>query len=95
MPQRCTESTKDFFRSLFVQVVESGEFPTRPGLLEVIDDHFVSGRVRTGDSELLWVLRIQLRLCFAKTSRGVSLLVENLSIALYELGPGSNAGYAV
>ena len=84
-----------FFVALFVQIIKARKLPTAPGLLEVINNHFVSRRVRAGDSELLWILRVHLRLCFTEASGRVRLFVEDLSITFNELGLGPDAGYTV
>ena len=41
---------------LFVEVIEAGKFPTRSRLLEVINHHFVSGRIRTRNTKMFRIL---------------------------------------
>jgi len=74
------------FCGSLIQVIESRKLPPGPSLLEVIDYDFVPGCVRTRDTEVLRIFRVHLNFGLTKTSRGIGLFVEDLSIALAELG---------
>ena len=58
----------------------------------MINHHFVSGGVRTGDGKLFRILRVQLGLRFAEAGSGVGLFVEKLAITFYQLCFGLIAG---
>src|SRR4051812_18305303 len=78
--------TTDYPDLLFVEVVEAREFPAGSRFFEVINHHWISSRVRTGNAEMFWIFRVFLGYCFAETGCGVGLFVEDLSIAPAKLG---------
>src|SRR6185369_1724326 len=84
-----------FCGSLFVDIIEAGEFPTRSGFFEVINDDFVSSRVGTRYAGVFRILRVQLGLGFSEASCCVRLIIEDLFVALRELRFRFYGGYAV
>src|ERR1051325_1333534 len=71
---------------LLVQIIESRELPAQFRLFEVINHYLIPSCVRARHTEPLRVLGVHLDLRLAETGRGVSLLVEELTIAPRELG---------
>ena len=75
-----------FVASSLIQVIEARKLPPGSRLLEVIDYDLVPGCIGTRDTEVLRIFRVHLDPGLTKTSRGVGLFVEDLSIAFAKLG---------
>ena len=81
--------------SLFVEVIEPHELPTRSGLLEMIYHYFISGCVGACNTVLLRIFRVLLRSGFRKTGYSISLFVKKLPVTFTELHLGPDARNAV
>src|SRR5215203_4809986 len=73
------------FVALLVDIIKTRQLPARACLFKVINDHVISGGVRTRDGEMFRIRFVQLRLFLVETSNSVSLFAEQLAIAPREL----------
>lgn len=70
-----------FFVASFIQIIEARKLPPGSCLLEMVNDDLITRGVGARDTEPFGILCVDLGFGFRKTSRSISLFIEDLSIA--------------